>query len=206
MDAVRSASVLGVLLLGLTPVAGCDLGAAGTTSPTPTGSPDPSPGTEGPPPALGGPVPARVEPPRRPMDALERPVAEELGGMLADQGLTLEYLDCPRWDGTMPAQLDCTGYLDGVRGRVQVALAAGEDGSVAFDAALQHGVIATANLVDELVEQGYSEVDCGGVPAYPTRVGDTFVCAVTDGGQRRYVDATVTDRTGAVDIVGSTDD
>lgn len=134
------------------------------------------------------------------MDALETPIAKQLAAQVAGQGLTLEYLDCPKWDRKLPRHLMCVGYFDGVTAKVKVRLHAEAGGSVTFDAVLQQGVIATRNLVEKLTTDGYSHVDCGDVPAYRARVGDKLVCAVTKSGRSGYVVATVTDKAGGVMI------
>lgn len=134
------------------------------------------------------------------MDDLEKPIAERLGHQVAEQGLHLEGLDCPRWSGEVPAAFECEGWFDGVPGQVAVRLTEGKNGAVAFDAELLGGVIATARLVDELVGKGYDDVDCGSVAAYPTDVGSTITCAVTKDGTHLHVLATITDGNGAVAI------
>jgi hypothetical protein len=153
-------------------------------------------------PAVGGAVPVRHVPPRTAMNRLERPVAERLAAQIADQGLTLEYLDCPRWDSTVPSRMTCRAYVDGVVASVLVHLKAVAGRSVSFDARLGDGVIATRNLENTLHDQGWSVADCGDVMAYPARAGDTIVCRVQRPGDRRYVVATITDRSGAVTITG----
>ena len=165
---------------------------AGCSSEDPTGR-------KGDPPELGGTLPT-ASPPIAPMDDLERPVAELLQTQVASQGLTVDALDCPTWDGSVPAELSCQGWFDTVPGRVAVSLTAGEDKAVEFDAVLQDGVIATKKLVDGLLEDGYERADCGKAPAYPTDVGSTITCAVTRDGIRSYVRATITDVEGGVTI------
>jgi hypothetical protein len=134
------------------------------------------------------------------MDDMEKPIAEKLGHEVAGQGLHVDHLDCPAWDGKVPAELTCTGWFDNVRGTVRVTLTRDQDGSVAFDAVLQAGVIATKNLVAELRKKGYDDVDCGGAPAYPTEVGSTIICSVSRDAERKFVTVTVTDRRGGVSI------
>lgn len=134
------------------------------------------------------------------MDDLEEPIAERLGQQVAQQGLRLEGLDCPRWSGEVPADFECEGWFDGVPGQVAVQLTEGKHGAVAFDAELLGGVIATARLVEDLVAKGYADVDCGSVSAYPTDVGSTITCAVTKDGEKIHVLATITDDNGAVSI------
>jgi len=134
------------------------------------------------------------------MDDLEKPVAGQLSGQVARQGLKLEYLDCPPWDQKVPRTLSCRGYFDGVPAVVRVRLTAGAGGQVSFSAALQDGLIATRNLVRTLQHQGYDAVDCGDVPAYPAVVGSTLNCEVTKAGRTKYVVATVVNRGGRVTI------
>jgi len=45
-------------------------------------------------------------------------------------------------------------------------------------------------------------VNCGQAPAYPSVVGSHVVCAVSKDGTRKFVVATVTSRSGAVEITG----
>jgi len=135
------------------------------------------------------------------MDDLERPVHRRLAAQVAGQGLTLTYLDCPRWDGSVPARMVCKGYVDGLVARVAVHLRAAVNGkAVGFDARLLDGVIATRKLERTLRRQGWSRAECGDVPAYPARVGIRIVCHVHRSGDDRYVVATVSDRSGAVMI------
>jgi hypothetical protein len=137
------------------------------------------------------------------MDRLEKPVADQLARHIASQGLSLAYLDCPRWNGTVPSRMTCRGYVDGLVAQVQVLLKAAVQGrAVSFDAWLADGLIATRNLEKTLREHGWARPDCGEVPAYPADAGETLVCRVHRGstGRARYVVATVTDRTGAVTI------
>jgi hypothetical protein len=152
-------------------------------------------------PALGGAMPARHRPPTTAMNRLERPVAERLGAQIAGQGLTLEYLDCPPWDSTVPSRMTCRGYVDGIVTPVLVHLRAEAAGkAVDFDARLGAGVIATRNLEATLRDHGWPSVDCGDVAAYPARRGGRIVCRVARAGKPRYVVATVVDRSGRVTI------
>jgi hypothetical protein len=152
-------------------------------------------------PVLGGRLPAAHRPPDRPMDRLERPVQARLAAQVAGQGLHLTYLDCPHWDGRVPSRMTCTAYVDGVLARVAVHLRAAVEGrAVSFDANLLDGLVATRNLEATLRRQGWERADCGGAPAYPATVGSRIVCHVTRASGERYVQATVTDRTGAVMI------
>ena len=183
--------VLVTAALGLMILAGCSdqpaaAPAARTSTPTPT---------------LGGPPPHRQPVPTAAMDRLEKPVHARLAAQIARQGLTLEYLDCPHWDGAVPSRMTCRGYVDGLVARVDVHLKAAVEGkAVSFDARLLNGVIATRKLEDTLRRQGWTEVDCGAVPAYPARVGSRIVCRVKRSSELHYVVATVSDRSGAVMI------
>jgi hypothetical protein len=171
------------------------LAACGDTAPTSDAARD-----AGRPSALGAPAPTPVPTPRRPMDRLERPVAERLVPRLRDDELTLEYVDCPPWHGRVPARLRCEGYVDGVVGEVDVELSEGERGGIEFDAWLDHGVLATARLVHRLENAGHAGVNCGDIPAYPATEGLRIVCRVHDGGERAYLVATVTGVDGTVRI------
>jgi hypothetical protein len=135
------------------------------------------------------------------MDRLERPVADRLRRQVAGQGLTLAYLDCPAWDGSVPSRMRCRGYLDGVVAGVQVVVRAAGAG-IDFDAWLDGGLVATARLEDTLRADGWTEADCGGRPAYPARVGSRIVCRVSREGADSYVVATVRSRSGRVLIAG----
>jgi hypothetical protein len=173
---------------------GCSEGSSG-------GSPRSSDPSTGPTPALGGPPVVRATPPDHAMDRLERPVAVQLARQVARQGLTLEYLDCPRWDGTVPSTMSCRAYVDGLRTGVEVVFTRAVQGkAVGFDARLARGVIATRNLERTLRGEGWSSADCGDVPAYPARSGSQIVCRVTRASGPEYVVATVKDRAGAVTI------
>lgn len=149
---------------------------------------------------LGGPdlTPAAV--PSAPMDRVERPVAARLRREAAAEGLTLQYLDCPHWDGGMPRHLTCTGYFDGVRASVDLRLTHLPGGSVGFAATIGRGLVATSALEGRLRGHGYRAADCGSRPAYPSRPGLRIRCAVSRGDQRSFVVATVTDRSGDVAI------
>jgi hypothetical protein len=180
------------LLLGAV-LSGCDSDPAARHAPSARPAATPT--------ALGGPPPPQTSPPGRPMDGLERPVHHRLAAQVAGQGLTLTYLDCPRWDGTVPTRMVCKGYVDGLVARVAVHLRAAVEGkAVGFDARLLDGVIATRKLERTLRHQGWSRADCGDVPAYPAKVGSRIVCHVHRRGDDRYVVATVSDRSGAVMI------
>lgn len=135
------------------------------------------------------------------MDALERPVAAQLSRLVARDGLQLDYLDCPHWDGTVPRAMTCRGYVDGLVGQVRVHLMIGAPGSgLRFDARLTSGVLATEGLEDILRRRGWRQPDCGDRAAYPAEVGVRIVCRVVRGGDETYVVAVVSDRSGAVMI------
>jgi len=191
---VRSRLLVPVLVLtcGVVLVAGCS-GA------DPAAEPARSSPTTGP--ALGGSPTPDAQPPEAEMDRLERQVHERLAAQIAGQGLTLQYLDCPHWDGKVPSRMTCRGFVDGVVARVAVQLRAAVAGkAVGFDAELLDGVIATRNLERTLHEQGWQRPDCGSRAAYPARVGSRIVCGVWRAAVRRYVVATVSSRSGAVMI------
>jgi hypothetical protein len=175
-----------LLLLGVLAACGDDAGD--------TGGPPPAE------PSLGAPAPPSATPPAQPMDHVEEPVAARLAPSLEDENLTLEYVDCPRWDGTLPADLVCKGYVDGVVGEVDVELTEGRKGHVEFDAWLDHGVVATARLVRRLEDEGYTDVDCGPLPAYPAEPGLRIVCRGHAEGEPEHVVATVVDHDGSVRI------
>jgi hypothetical protein len=185
-----------VLLAAFTFGAGC---SAGTENPSEQ-LPRASSGPASPPPTLGGDVGSVVEPPEAPMDGLERPIAARLSSQVDDQGLTMEYLDCPDWNGKLPRTLACAGYFEGVTADVLVHLTRSASGDISFDAELRGGVLATSNLVTRLRSEGFTRVDCGDRAAYPTVVGSQLICSVTRRGAQKYVVATVTDRSGAVAI------
>jgi hypothetical protein len=153
-------------------------------------------------PPLGGPVAPSSTPPARGMDGVERPVAHVLARTIAADGLTLEYLDCPHWDGTVPGRMRCRGYVDGLVAVVRVDVWSGTHRSVRFGARIDEGVVATRRLERTLVRLGSSHPTCGGVPAYPARPGSRIVCRVTRQGRHQYLVATVTDRSGHVRITG----
>lgn len=169
---------------------------AGCTSESPGAD---APGREDAP-RLGAARPSPSPTPEEPMGDLERSVAERLEPRLAGEGLTLEYVQCPAWDGTVPSSLTCKGYVDGVVAEVVVELSSGGKDRVEFDAELGEGIVATGRLVARLEEEGYTDVDCGRTPAYAARLGMRLVCRVHDDGEPSYVVATVTDSAGAVKI------
>ena len=141
------------------------------------GSADPSPSAV--PPALGAPAPEHRAVPDHPMNRWERPLAARLTRQVRAQGLRVDYLDCPAWDGVVPSAMSCRAWVDGLRVRVRVLLRAAAPGkAVGFDARLGAGLVATRNLEDTLRRQGWTSADCGDVPAYPARVGTRIVCAV----------------------------
>ena len=187
---VVTLAVTGLALLG-----GCTSGSAAPperAAASRSGSPAPS---------LGAPAPARRTAPAEPMNRLERPVARMLARQIAPQGLTLEYLDCPHWDGVVPSRMTCRAYVDGLLATAPVRLSMGAPGqAVDVDAWLGDGVIATDSLEDTLRRQRWARPDCGRAAAYPARVGSRIVCRVTRDGQVRYVAATVRSRAGAVMI------
>jgi hypothetical protein len=133
------------------------------------------------------------------MDPLERPLAEQLARHIAREGLSLGYLDCPRWGGTVPSRMTCRGYVDGLLVAVRVRLtAAGKD--ISYDARLAGGLVATRALERRLRDDGWVHVDCGDVAAYPARVGTRIVCQVQRGSRTTYLVATVSSPAGAVMI------
>jgi hypothetical protein len=185
-------ALLLVAVVGVAVLAGCN-GDPAAEKPRSTPSQRP--------PALGGSAPVPHAVPASKMNKLERPVHERLASQISGQGLTLDYLDCPHWDGRVPKRLTCRGYVDGLVARVAVHLKAAVAGrAVSFDARLLDGVIATRNLESTLHEQGWTSADCGDVPAYPTEVGSRIVCHVQKPSDDRYVVATVADRAGTVMI------
>lgn len=149
---------------------------------------------------LGGPPPTPTAPPEQAMDPLEKPIAARLAKRIRAEGLTLEYVDCPPWSGTVPAAMVCDGYVDGVVGEVEVELTRAAGGGVEYDAWLEEGILATGRLVRRLEQEGYRSVDCGDTPAYPVRVGLRLVCQVDDDGETAYVRAEVTALNGEVEI------
>jgi hypothetical protein len=172
------------------------LGALAACGDEPSGTADPVRAE----PSLGAPAASSVSPPAEPMDRVEEPVAERLAPSLEDEDLTLEYVDCPRWDGVLPASLVCKGYVDGVLGEVDVELTQGRGGHVEFDAWLDHGVVATTRLVRRLEDEGYTDVDCGPRAAYPAAPGLRIVCRGHADGEVEHVVATVVDHDGSVRI------
>jgi hypothetical protein len=186
-------------LLPLVVAVAATLLLAGCGAGDPTRGADPSPSAS---PRVGGSTSPRTSAPGHAMDKLEKQVAARLAGQVAHQDLTLEYLDCPHWNGVVPSRMVCRAYVDGLVAKVRVLLKAGEVGTrVSFDAMLADGLIATRSLEDTLREQGWDEVDCGSAPAYPAVVGARIVCRVArDDARSRYVEATVTSRGGAVSI------
>jgi hypothetical protein len=134
------------------------------------------------------------------MDPLERSVTERLNTRLADDGLSLQHVDCPAWHGAVPGHLRCDGYVDGVVGQVEVDLERGDGSAVEFDAELGDGIVATTRLVDRLRQEGHTGVRCGELAAYPARPGLRIVCRVRRGGAVEHLVATVSDRSGAVQI------
>jgi hypothetical protein len=182
----RSHRGASLLLLGLLAACGDDPGDSAGPSRTE--------------PSLGAPAPSSATPPPEPMDHVEEPVATRLAPSLEHENLTLEYVDCPRWDGVLPANLVCKGYVDGVVGEVDVELTEGRNGHVEFDAWLDHGVVATTRLVRRLEDEGYTDVDCGPLPAYPAEPGLRIVCRGRAEGEAAHVVATVVDHDGSVRI------
>ena len=181
-----------VLAATLLLVGGCTGGAAAHRA----SGPSPSP-------RLGADAPAPVSAPSTPMNKLEKPVAARLAAQVADQGLSLSYLDCPHWSGRVPMRIVCRAYLDGVVAEVRVHLRAAVEGkAVGFDAALADGVIATRKLEQTLRRENWTHPDCGARPAYAATVGTKIVCRVQRQGEQRYVVARVTDRDGRVMISG----
>lgn len=152
------------------------------------------------PPQVGAPSPTHASVPAEPMDRLENPVADQLRPRLAEEGLSLEYVDCPPWAGSVPHSVECRAFVDGLVAQVQVRLAEDDHGGVAFDAWLEDGLVATSRLVNRLEEEGWHTVDCGSAAAYPARPGLEIVCRVHRGGTADYVVATVVDRRGGVRI------
>ncbi len=191
--------LLAVVLLGA--VTGCQ--SAGNSGQAGSGPASPSAGSTvsaRPTPTPGGDLPAAATPPARPMNDLEQAVAARLSRQVAHQGLDLSYVACPPWHGKAPRQLTCRGYIDHVTAPVHVRLSKLVGGAVSFQARLVRGLVATAKLEAKLREDGFTDVNCGSAPAYPSTVGSHIVCAVTKDGQQRYVAATVTSRSGGVMI------
>ncbi len=182
--------------LPLVVVLGAALLLCGCTDDRPTRRSDAQPDT----PRLGGRPPAHQESPTEAMNGLERPVAERLARQIAADGLTLEHLDCPRWDHVLPGRMTCTGYVDGLVARIRVDLSASRQGEVRFGARMVDGMVATRKLERTLLRLGWTGPDCGQVAAYPARPGSRIRCRVTRSGRSRYVVATVDDRAGGVSI------
>jgi hypothetical protein len=193
---VRSTSRLLPLLATLTVAAVLLSGCTGH------GSDGPGADIHRPAPPLGGKAPRTTAPPAREMDQVERPVANELSRRIAVDGLTLQYLDCPDWDGAVPRRMSCRGYVDGLVAVVRVEVSAGANRSVMFGARIARGVVATRRLERTLRQGGSSHPTCGRIPAYPARPGSRIVCRVTRAGRHQYLVATVTDRSGHVRITG----
>lgn len=191
---------LGVLLAGLllASTAACQSGQPGAG-----GAPSPNRSPSHAEPTPGGPTPSPATPPSAPMDDLEQAVASRLNRQMAHEGLDLQYVACPAWHGRAPSRLTCRGYIDGVTAGIRVRLSRLTGGAVSFKAQLRDGVIATAELERKLRSDGFRDVNCGNVRAYPSVVGSKVTCAVTKDGHRQFVVATVTSRSGAVEIRGS---
>ncbi|MGA8209681.1 MAG: hypothetical protein WB441_09225 [Nocardioidaceae bacterium] len=152
-------------------------------------------------PTPGARLPALHPTPATAMDRLEAPVARRLAGRLAEDGLRLEYLECPRWDRTVPSRMRCRGYVNGLLARVMVDLhRSGPGRAVGFDAEMTAGVIATRSLHRTLDDQRWQHADCGPHPAYPATVGLTIVCRAERDGAERYLVVTVRSTTGAVAV------
>lgn len=150
--------------------------------------------------ALGGEGTAEREPPARRMTLVERTIAADLTGRLSENGMTVDYLDCPEFDDRRrPQNVTCRGYVAGVVADVHVRLW-GPPEDLKYDAALGEDILATSNLVHLLATEGYHRIDCGDRPAYRSTVGAQIVCSVTRGDRQRYVVATVTTETGKVEI------
>lgn len=172
--------------------------ATGCTSGTTGSAPDPSSTlTPSSTPRVGG-ATTRAPHPGRPMSRMERYIAGKLASKVVDEGLDLEYLDCPTWGRRMPHTINCEGFFNGVVGEVEVRLDATAGGLVAYDAKLTNGVISTRKLVERLEADGYRQVNCGDAPAYPADVGSEVVCSVDKVGDRVFVVARVSDLSGGV--------
>jgi hypothetical protein len=98
--------------------------------------------------------------------------------------------------------MTCRGYIAGLTAGIRVRLSRLTGGAVSFQARLSNGLIATAELERELRSDGFHDVDCGNAPAYPSVVGTKVTCAVAKDGHHRFVVATVTSRSGGVEIRG----
>ncbi len=187
------APTLPAVLLVLLP-AGCS-----TVPPSTPTTGDPAPIVV--PPRLGGAAPPHRAAPDRPMNRLEQPVAERLTDRIGSQGLTLDYLACPGWDGAVPSTMSCRAWVDGLVVPVRVHVRGVPHGEgVGFDAWLGDGLVATSKLETTLRRQGWARTDCGDAAAYPATVGSRIVCRVEGSGRTRYVVATVSSRSGAVTI------
>ena len=165
-----------------------------------SGTADPEVAPQRTPSALGGETATEAEPPADEMNLVEKTIAQDLSRRLRAQELSLDYLDCPRFHHSpRRAQVVCQGYLAGVVADVRVTLWGRRDNR-RYDASLDDGVIATSNLVRRLAAEGYRKIDCGDLPAYRSSVGDQIICTVTKGERQKYVVATVTTSSGAVEI------
>ncbi|MGH3509694.1 MAG: hypothetical protein ACRDPI_05615 [Nocardioidaceae bacterium] len=153
-------------------------------------------------PHVGGPVFLHVAAPHRPMNALERPIAQRLAGWARAQGLHVDGVWCPRWDHDMPEALTCQAWFDGVPANVRIRLDRMRHRWVGYDARVVRGVVATARLEQRLRRSGYAHPDCGRTRAYPVRLGLKLVCKVHRNGHASYVVATVVSRGGAVSVRG----
>ena len=193
----RLLSTLVVLPLLAVVLAGCTGGGGPGDA---AHSPRPSPSR--PSPSPGGRLPVAASPPSAPMDDLEQAVAARLGQQVARENLDLQYVACPHWRGRAPQRVTCRGYVDGVTADIHVRLNRLTGGAVSFKARLGRGLIATSKLERQLRADGFQDVNCGQAPAYPSVVGSHVVCAVSKDGTRKFVVATVTSRSGAVEITG----
>jgi len=195
-----SARVVPAVLVALMVASGCSDTGNGRVTDRPSAAVSGS--SSRPSPTPGGQLPQPATPPSAPMDDLEQAVAARLGQQVAREQLDLQYVACPHWRGQAPRQLTCRGYVDGVTAAIHVKLHRLTGGAVSFKARLGRGLIATSKLERQLRVDGFRAVDCGQAPAYPSVVGSHVVCAVTKNGDRRFVVATVTTRSGAVEITG----
>ncbi len=143
---------------------------------------------------------AEAKPPSRKMTRVERTIAADLSSRLSEQELSVSHLDCPDFDDAQkPEKVTCQGYVDGVVAGVSVTLW-GPPANLQYDARLDRGILATANLVRRLAVEGYHQIDCGHRSAYRSIVGDQIICAVTKNDRQKYVVATVTTNSGEVEI------
>ena len=195
-----SVRVFSAALVALMLASGCSDAGNGRVTDLPSTTASGS--SSRPSPTPGGQLPQPATSPSAPMDDLEQAVAARLGPQVAREQLDLQYVACPRWRGRAPRQLTCRGYVDGVTAEIHVKLHRLTGGAVSFKARLGRGLIATSKLERQLRADGFRAVDCGQAPAYPSVVGSHVVCAVTKNGDRRFVVATVTSRSGAVEIRG----